>query len=610
MNESTLYPIGIDLGTSHCALASSAPHATVQAELLEIAQLEGPAQIFESSLLPSVLYLPGPHEIAPEDRALPWDHSGDSPLVGRWARDLAQNAPDRAILSSKSWLCYGGRGTEISEPLLPHKSTVEGRRTPRETARDFLTHMRAAWNDRHPGLDAGDQALVLTVPASFDLLAREWTEAAAREAGWKHLTLLEEPLAAFYAWLADQGDQWRKQLHVGDLILVCDVGGGTSDFSLIAVSAEDGDLRLDRVAVGRHLLLGGDNMDLALAYHLQEKHSLKLDAWQFQALQHQARLAKEALLGSTLVDDHPVVIAGRGSQLFSGTISLQVTRQEVAELLIEGFFPVCEVTAQVPRTRSLGLRELGLPYEKDPAITRQLASFLQEAQANVRASALLQDRIGERWNPDAPSLLPTHVLFNGGVFHAPPLRQRLTRLLQRWVGDHLTLLENPSFDHAVAFGAASFAAIKAEGRRLRVRSGAARSYYIGVESNEPAIPGRRPTLQGLCVLPQGTEEGERLNLLDQAFGLGTGEEVSFRLFSASDRAGDQVGSLVQDAESELEELSLMSCRLSRPEGSTADVLPVYLTSELTELGTMQLAMQHLESPQSWQLEFQLSPDHG
>lgn len=606
--QENMQAIGIDLGTSHCALAWAAPEAK-RAALLEIPQLEGPQQIFKHALLPSVLYIPGPHDMAPEDRALPWDSSGQAPLVGRWARELAQHAPERAILSSKSWLCYGGRGQKIEEPLLPHKSQIDGRKTARETARDFLAHLRAAWNDLHPGQEAGQQPLVLTVPASFDILAREWTESAAREAGWENLTLLEEPLAAFYAWLTSQGEDWRKQLSVGDLVLVCDVGGGTSDFSLIAVSEENGDLRLDRIAVGRHLLLGGDNMDLTLAYHLQDKHGLQLDIWQFQALQHQARLAKEALLGGPMLDEYPIAVAGRGSQLFTQTISLTVTRQEVAEVLIEGFFPVCELTTRVPRQRATGLQELGLPFEKEPAITKQLANFLQEAQANVRASSLLQERIGSRWRPDDPSLLPTHILLNGGVFHAPPLRQRLTRLLQRWVGSSLKVLENPSFDHAVAEGAAAFAAIKAEGRSLRVRSGAARSYYIGIESNEPAIPGRKPVMQGLCILPQGTEEGERLSLPDQPFGLWTGDEVSFRLFSANNRAGDALGTVVRDAPAELEELNLVSCRLES-EDAADSLLPVYLTSELTELGTMQLAMQHSESPQSWKLEFHLRPEHG
>ncbi len=609
MTTGNRIPIGIDLGTSHCAVSWAEPFSASSPALLEIPQLEGPAQIFKHGLLPSVLYIPADGEIAPDDRTLPWDSSGQAPLVGRWARELAQHSPERAIVSSKSWLCYGGRGQNVEEPLLPHKSAIEGRKTPRETARDFLSHIRAAWNDLHPGVDAGEHPLVLTVPASFDMLAREWTETAASEAGWQDLTLLEEPLAAFYAWLGAQGKDWRKQLKVGDLVLVCDIGGGTSDFSLIAVSEEEGDLRLDRIAVGRHLLLGGDNMDLTLAYHLQDKHNLNLDIWQFQALQHQARLAKEALLGTNMLDEFPIAIAGRGSQLFTQTISLTVTRQEVAEVLIEGFFPVCDVTTKVPRQRSLGLQELGLPYEKEPAITKQLANFLQEAQANVRASSLLQERIGERWRADEVSLLPTHVLLNGGVFHAPPLRQRLSRLLQRWVGKSLSILENPSFDHAVAHGAAAFAAIKAEGRKLRVRSGAARSYYIGIESNEPAIPGRKPLLQGLCIMPQGTEEGELLSLPDEQFGLWTGEEVSFRLFSADNRAGDPLGAVVRNAPAELEELNLVSCRLTS-EQDAETLLPVYLTSELTELGTMQLAMQHSESPQSWKLEFHLRQEHG
>jgi hypothetical protein len=608
MATSPFQTIGIDLGTSHSALAWNEADSAPQ--LLDILQLEAQGQAFASALLPSVIYLPRPGEIPASDRILPWDQEGTTPLVGRWARELGALNPERAIVSSKSWLCYGGRGASASEPLLPGKSQDPGRRTPRQAARDLLQHLRLAWNAVHPGRDAGDAPLVLTVPASFDLIARQWTEDAAREAGWKDLTLLEEPLAAFYAWLQCQGESWRQHLKVGDLVLVCDLGGGTSDFSLIAVSEEHGDLRLDRVAVGRHLLLGGDNMDLALAYHLQDDRGLSLDHWQFQALVQQARRAKECLLAPEAPASYPIAIAGRGSQLFAQTLSLEVRREEVEALLVDGFFPLCEPTAEVPRSRNLGLQELGLPYEKDPGITRHLASFLREAQRNVQASSLLQARLGVAWDSKALSLMPSHVLFNGGVFHGARLRQRMTEVLRSWSSQDIKFLESASFDQAVALGAAAFAAIKQSGQKLRVKSGAARSYYIGIESNEPAIPGRRPKLQGLCVLPQGTEEGESLELPDHVLGLWTGEEVSFRLFSAPDRAGDQLGHMVRDASSELEELSPVSCRLTTAEQAAPEVLPVYLRSQLTELGTLQLAMQHQDSPQTWRLDFHLRPEHG
>ncbi len=595
--------LGIDLGTSHSALAIAGKQS--EPSVLPIVQLEAPFQTIAQPLLPSVLYLPDPKEQTPAACRLPWDESGQAPLVGRWARTLGMLQHQRAIFSAKSWLCFGDRRAgEL--PLLPLHSSSSGRKDARRVARELLEHMRKSYEYTQASAEASPRAVVITVPASFDLTAREWTEQAARDAGWTEVSLLEEPLAAFYAWLFSQRTTWRQQLSPQDLVLVCDIGGGTSDFSLIHVGAEEGKLRLDRCAVGRHLLLGGDNMDLALAYHLQDKHSLTLDPWQFQDLQQKARLAKEALLGPNAPERVPLALAGRGSQLFAQTISLEVERSDVEELLVEGFFPLCSAQTTVQRENAPALQEMGLPYESEAAITKHLAHFMQEFHKNLLSSTRLQERLG--WTPGQAVPWPTHILLNGGVFHAPTLRERLLQCLQAWTGTKLSVLDNPSYDQAVALGAAGFAALQESDADLRVRSAAARSYYIGIASNQMAVPGRRPSVQGLCVLPQGTEEEQELSLSEQIFGLSFGECMSFRLFSAKDRGADVLGTLVSKAPDSLDEVSRITCTLPADQAEDSGPLPVFIKSKLLASGQLEFTLQHRDSPQNWRLAFDLGAD--
>lgn len=588
---------GIDLGTSHCSLAFAETGQDLQ--IFAIPQLDGPGRILEHEQLPSVVYLAHANEIAAHDRSLAWSPEGEAPVVGRWARDLSLLNPERAILSAKSWLCYAHPQKRITLPL---EAAPENAWTPVQASAAYLRHLQAAWQNKF-GFEPVEQT-VLTVPASFDLNARQLTEEAAKLAGLGPITLLEEPLAAFYAWLSVHESNWQEQLKPGDLVLICDIGGGTSDFSLIAVSSENRQLRLDRIAVGRHLLLGGDNMDLALAHYCQSQLlNTPLDHWQSLALQQEVRLAKEALLGPNPPESWPIAIASRSSNLFQNTLRCEISRAIVMEILLEGFLPFCPLHGEKPKSKSSGLARLGLPYETDPAISRHLAAFLQEAHANVGGSRELQERLGSGWSQEDGALKPTAILFNGGVFQSEEIRKRTHALVQSFGESPLRELASPGYDRAVALGAAAYARYQAEGRGFKVRAASPRSYYIGLESNEPAVPGKQRHLRGLCVLPQGVEEGSKLSLPEQEFGLWTGESMSFRLFSSKARSSDHLGTLVNNAEAELDEVAELRCTIEA--GDEDGLLPVHLSADLTELGSLQLAMQHSLSERSWQLEFQL-----
>ncbi|MDQ3233582.1 MAG: Hsp70 family protein, partial [Pseudobdellovibrionaceae bacterium] len=392
---------GIDLGTSNSAMAEADITGSVR-RLQPIPQLDGPGRIVDHELLPSVAYLADHRDMSPADLGLPWDVSGHAPLVGTWARDLALLSPEKAVLSAKSWLCYGG-AQKLAR--LPQGAPDDKSWTAVQASAAYLQHMQAAWDLKHH--DVQPELTVLTVPASFDLVARQLTEEAARQAGLSPVTLLEEPLAAFYAWLGAHEQHWQDVLKPGDLVLICDIGGGTSDFSLVAVSQDQGLLRLDRIAVGRHLLLGGDNMDLALAHHSQAQIGTTLDTWQFLALQQQVRVAKEALLSPNAPSHWPLAIASRGSNLFAQTLRYELHQQTVQELLVEGFFPKVQADEDIPRTRSTGLARMGLPYENDPGITRHLLQFLRQAQNTIRQSPELQERLGSGFHPDQTMVTPT-----------------------------------------------------------------------------------------------------------------------------------------------------------------------------------------------------------
>jgi molecular chaperone DnaK (HSP70) len=610
--------VGVDLGTSNSALAFRRPGATTT-EALAVAQLEGPGRIGSHKTLPSALYIPHAGELTPADARLPWQDEASASadgVIGVFARERGAQVPERLVASAKSWLCNAQ--IDRSAPLLPWRSPIEtGKRSPIEASRLYLEHLRHALDHELGSARAAEAEAVLTVPASFDEVARNLTYEAATAAGFERVTLLEEPLAAFYSWIAGSGGDWRAHVAPGDVVLVCDVGGGTTDFSLIAVSEEQGRLRLERIAVGDHLLLGGDNMDLALAYTLKaqlEAEGRAIDHWQFLSLVASARVAKERILagdepGLEPVDSVPVTIASRGSSLFAQTIAVELTRATVERVLLDGFFPATRIDQLPTSRRGSGIQELGLHYETDAAVVKHLARFLRRARQNAVSNDGLRKLVEERLAASEASgaLMPSKVLFNGGVFKAPALRRRVLEVLRSWSGAELEELAGAHLDLAVAAGAAYYGAVRASGKGIRVLSGLSRSYYVGLESPMPAVPGIEPPVKGLCLVPQGTEEGTELELPGQQFGLVVGEPVEFRFFSSAVRAGDGVGAVVDDATHELDETSRLTVTLPAADGQEGEVVPVKIDAVVTEVGTLQLFMRQLDSERKWNLEFNVRP---
>jgi len=420
--------------------------------------------------------------------------------------------------------------------------------------------------------------------------------------------LLEEPQAAFYAWAARAGRQWRDAVTPGDIILVCDVGGGTADFSLIAVTNVAGNLELERISVGEHILLGGDNMDLALAYTLQarlEAEGKSLDAWQFLALVHAAAQAKIILFEDASLAEAPTAVPSRGSSLFARTIATSLDRATLSQVILDGFFAQTALDDLPREARRTGLQEFGLPYASDPVISKHLARFLTRSLQNIRASDNLSALVGARAGGQA--LMPTAVLFNGGVFKAGPIRARVLDLLASWSGGQaVPELEGFEPDLAVARGAAIYGHHRATGKGMRIKAGAARSYYVGLETSMPAIPGFRPPVKALCVVPQGMQEGTEQLIEGRTFGLVTGEVAEFRFFSSAVRSGDTPGQILPDAERELEETSLLDVELpALPDVPAGQVVPVRIEAVVTELGTLELWMRHTNSDRKWKIEFEV-----
>ncbi|MEI6034467.1 MAG: Hsp70 family protein [Verrucomicrobiae bacterium] len=596
--------LGIDLGTSNCAVARAAAESCP--EILQITQAVSANGIGEKALLPSAVYLPAEGEFPEGTPALPWAKMPRGWVLGTFARDRGSLQPDRLIVSAKSWLCHPH--VDRSGPVLPWASdAIAHKWSPLEVSRQLLEHLIEISKSAGDAPDAGH--VVVTVPASFDETARGLTLEAAQLAGLGEVTLLEEPQAAFYAWLESQGPGWRKQARAGDLLLVCDVGGGTADFSLIAVTGRDGELSLERVAVGEHLLLGGDNMDLALAHAVSEKLAASgkpLDEWQFLALVQAVRSAKEALLSDPALAEAPLAIPSRSSKLIASTARTSLTRDEVADIAINGFFPICAPEEMPAMRRAGGIRESGLPYAADAAISKHLARFLTRAKANVSSSPHLLDVIGgaERI-ARSPLLIPDAVLFNGGVFNAAALRRRVLELLSQWAGDPVRELEGAQADHAVALGAAIYARLRATGNGLRIKSGTARSYYIGMEAASLAVPGRRPVTKALCVAPQGMEEGTSHAIVGQVFFLYTGEVSEFRFFHSEVRAGDRPGDLLPGV-SELEESAHLEIAIPPPPGhEPGEEVPVSVETQVTELGHLELFFVHAPTGDRWKLEFHI-----
>ncbi len=612
MNATARYSIGIDLGTTHSALAwvdlqQSDGERCVQG-LLAVPQLSSPGSVQELPLLPSFLYLAHAQEFAGSDLRLPWP-SGTDKFVGEMARTRGAATPIRLVSSAKSWLCHAG--VDRRAAILPLDAPPEiARISPLQASQAYLEHLRDAWNAGHPDAPFAAQEITITIPASFDPAARELTLEAAQLAAYPAVHLLEEPQAALYSWICQNSDSsttsWRKQVNTGDIILVIDVGGGTSDFSLIAVMEENGQLQLQRIAVGEHILLGGDNMDLTLAHVVARKlaqNGSQLDAWQMRALSLACRSAKEDLLAKPELASAAIVIPSRGSKLIGGAIRTELTREEVTHTILEGFFPQVESAARPAQRPRAGLTQIGLPYAQDAAITRHLAALLGKQQQAVADMPSLHSEAREQHS----FLHPNAILFNGGVFKGEVLAQRCMQTMNAWLnqegGAEVKMLAGADLDLAVARGAAYYGYVR-RGQGVRIRGGTARAFYIGIESAMPAIPGMEPPIQALCVAPFGMEEGTSLDLPHQEFGLVVGEAVSFRFFCSSVRRNDVIGSLLEDWEvPQLEELAELQADLPLAGRSAGAIVHVRLQASATEAGTLELQAICTQSGEHWKIAF-------
>jgi len=592
------YVVGIDLGTTNSALAyidtaEATEDAPAPVRSFEAPQVVAPGDVGKRPVLPSFWYLPAEKEFAAGALELPWNRKA-ARIVGAFARQHGAAVPARLVASAKSWLCHDG--VDRRSACLPWNAPPDVERvSPVEASAAYLAHLKDAWNHEIAGKNADErlehQDVLLTVPASFDAIARELTAEAARSIGLEHVTLLEEPQAAFYAWLASEGDDWRERVGVGDLILVCDIGGGTTDFTLIGVGEEDGDLVLNRLAVGDHILLGGDNMDLALAHAVAAQlpgGMEKLDAIQRVGLTYACRNAKETLLSDPETDRVTVSVLGRGSKVIGGALKTELTRSTLEQVLMDGFFPSCDSDEAPARGRRVGLTEIGLPYASDPAITRHLAGFLNR-QAGVEAE------------PGAAK--PSAVLFNGGVFRAETLRKRIHDVLESWTEEPVQPLASEELDLAVSRGAAYYGMVR-RGKGVRIRGGVPRSYYVGIETSAPAVPGVAPPIKALCVVPMGMEEGTEADVPGSELGLVVGEAAEFRFLASTVRRSDPIGAVLDAwSDEELRELSPLEAVLPAEEGKEGEAVPVRLHSHVTEVGTLDLWCEATRSDRRWKLEY-------
>ena len=601
------YLIGIDLGTTNSVVAYIDTQEVADAAAIHVfpvPQLVAHGEVRTLPALPSFLYFPTQDELSDGAVSATWNE--DPPMVtGVLAREQGALIPSRQVSSAKSWLSYSGvdRRAKIlpvqAEPPQPMISPVEA------SAR-YLMHLRDAWNGAI-GTDADArferQEIVLTVPASFDEEARELTVQAARKAKLDKLTLLEEPLAAFYAWIAAnrymqssgpssqpfaRGDN-DEDLRDGDLVLICDIGGGTTDFSLVRALSVNGELQFERTAVGEHLLLGGDNLDFALARRVEEKlNDVKLTLRQRYALRRACCAAKERLLSDLSLERAPITVLGSGHAVIGQALSVDLTREEVLEILTAGFLPINAPEEMPARGRPTALRELGLPYAGDPAITKHLAAFLTQAAVSTNGSSANQRMA----RPDA-------ILFNGGFCAPAVTRERIVKTISAWFGEAQTgwrprLLNNDAVDSAVARGAAYYGRVR-RGTGLRVRAGSGRTYYIGLGAD---------SLQGICVLPAGTEEGTTLPLLNREFSVLANRPVSFTLYSSLTR---------HDAHGEVAALDGVNVHRHAPLVTLLRYgkklrelyLRVYLRASFTEVGTLELWCESRDTPHRWRLQFEL-----
>jgi molecular chaperone DnaK (HSP70) len=601
------YIIGIDLGTTNSAVAyvrvdrEGAASDDRKVRFLKIPQLVAGGEIGRLPVLPSFLYLPGPYDLPPESTALPWDPDRKE-VVGEFAREQGALVPGRLVSSAKSWLAHGG--VDRTSPILPWgEAAVDHKVSPVEASARYLRHIRESWND---GMARGreedcleNQLVVVTVPASFDEVARELTVAAARQAGFGRFVLLEEPLAAFYAWISRHEADWQQIMREGQIIVVCDVGGGTTDFTAVAVRRGEKGLRFDRLAVGDHLILGGDNMDHALGRLVETRltgQPGKLDTRRWHQLTYQCRKAKETLLSDDRGQQQSVdiTIMGHGGKLIGGTLKATLTGDEVRKVVVDGFFPVVDLKEEPREERRRGLTELGLPYAQEPAVTRHLAAFWH------RFCPILQKETGRE------DMYPDFLLFNGGALGPARIRSRLKEVVRGWFRDvagpewHPQELENPRPELAVAVGAAYYGLVRA-GEGIRVGAGSPRAYYV--EVGEPDRAGAETIRKAVCLVPRGSEEGFETRLQDPHFQVLANQPVSFQLLSSSTRLGDRLGDVVELGP---EEISIVPpirtvLRFGRKAGAIS--IPAQLAVRLTEVGTLELWCESRQTPHRWQLQF-------
>lgn len=595
------YIVGIDLGTSNTVVAYSAPGKR-QVELFEIEQLVGPGQVAARPLLPSVRFHPAPGEISPGDLQLPWaTEEGGAPLVtGRLALDLGAQIPGRLVASAKSWLSHAA--VDRLAPILPWGAEDEvAKVSPVVASASYLAHVRAAWQHRFPKAPLEQQQLILTIPASFDEGARALTLEAARQAGLANLRLLEEPQAAFYDWLFRHQQSLADELAATRLLMVCDVGGGTTDLTLIQVAIQDGEPVLTRIGVGDHLMLGGDNMDLALAHLVESRLPAsegRLSAPRFSQLTARCRMAKEQLLAAGAPEAVQLTLLGGGSRLIGGARTVELKRDEVLQVIVDGFFPRVPPDAPVQQRRA-AIVEFGLPYPADPAITRHVAAFLRRhAQAARQA---LGDAAVPGGEPGLP--VPDTLLFNGGVFRAEALAERLQGTLGDWRGAALRILHNDNPDVAVARGAVAYALIRQEHGR-QIGGGSARSYFLLLED-------QGQQRRGICLLPRGTEEGHEIRLPERIFSLRLGQPVRFHLASSVADTPYLPGEIAPLDDEDFIRLPPIATVVQTQAGSSQREVRVQLSTAMTEVGTLEIHCVGVEdAARRWLLEFQLRGDDG
>ncbi len=593
--------VGIDLGTTNSAASYvDTEEATWRVRTFSIPQLVDAGQVESLETLPSFRYQPATGELRADLLSLPWTREEMSHVVGLYAREQGTRAPGRLIASAKSWLCHPG--VDRTADLLPWQGAPDVQRlSPIEASAAYLRHIRLAWNMRFPGQPLQDQDVVLTLPASFDEVARELTVQAAAAAGLPRVLLIEEPQAAFYAWIDDHQDDWQGRVQPGQKILVCDIGGGTSDFTLIRVrQGEGGRVQFHRVAVGDHLILGGDNLDLALAKHVEQQLGSGLDPHQWSVLVRMCRRVKENILSDPCAEQISFNLPGGGSKLIGGGLRVAVDRDQVRRLLLDGFFPVVSLEDRPQRQQS-GFQEFGLPYASDPAITRYLAAFLTtHRHAGEELCGEADEEHGSQQgraggvDPARPDI----VLFNGGVFASPQIRARLLETLAAWFPQDDAswspiVLDNHRLDLAVSRGAAYYGTVR-RGRGVRIAAGLARTYYIGVDSDPPSA---------VCLVPGSTEPGQEIDLTQRPFKLLVHQPVEFPLYVSSTRLADPPGQLLPVDREQMTSLPPIRTVLRTRGKKLATAITVYLHARLTEIGTLELWCSDVDSQRSWRLQF-------